>query len=408
MKQDIRFKTKVNVYIMLVLVMVFALCACGTEKNGEVQSGGSTTETNQKKEADSSDGLMETDVKCVSAGFFMENRDENIWIFTSTEDFEDYYEWVQESLTKEREDATNEDSSDESVTDEEDINEIMLDVKSVFTEYDDDFFKNCNLILNQFKTSPITKIQVESIETEENSLEITIDFFGTRDFSNINNLQNVLVAVDKDYSIDSPDDVDFDYVEIYLSDEEMERRFGEGADTVDYGNEIEFDVKYESVSVDFYGNYHDAMIVRSVEDLVAYYSWAEAIWVEGYLSNDYVIERYTQEEWVGDKMIGMKECFVDYDDSFFEDKILLLKYESPGSGSVDFEVEKVLWGENNGENTLEIVTKASSPECMTSDDPIWYIYIEIDKEFDVQEKNIIDTEERIYYIEDEGYFKRNG
>ncbi len=389
MKQSRIIRGKRNVLAMLVLIMVFALCACGMKKSGE-------------------DELTGIYAECVPAGFYMENRDDEIRIFTSAEELDEYYKWVYECLTNESENASEEGTDGQIALTEQEIKESMINMKSVFVKYDETFFEEYNLVLNQFKVMDTTELQVSSIEVEEEKFNVVVECFNSRNSNSKYELQNVLVAVEKKYAIDTGAEAGFEYVEIYLSDEEMERRFGEGADIVDYGNEIEFDVKYDTVSVDFEGNYHDAMIIRSMDDLEAYYSWAEKIWVDGYLSNNYVMERYEQDEWVGDKMTGMKECFVDYDASFFEDKILVLKYESPGSGSVEFEVEKVLWGENNGEKTLEIVTKASSPECMTSDDPKWYIYIEIDKEFDVQESNIIDTEERVYYIEDEGYFKRNG
>ncbi len=110
--------------------------------------------------------------------------------------------------------------------------------------------------------------------------------------------------------------------------------------------------------------YPSFQVIRSVKELEDYYKQNRLL---------YDLER--REDPASDSTVGFLDACDAYDESYFQDQILLLVLLEEGSGSIRHEVKKV--GLKNGKMVLEIETHR--PEIGTCDMANWHIFIEPEK-----------------------------
>ena len=118
-------------------------------------------------------------------------------------------------------------------------------------------------------------------------------------------------------------------------------------------------------------------VIRSVRELQAYYEANQ---------DRYNLER--REDPASDSTIGFLDACDRYDETYFEDRVLVMVLLEEGSGSVRHWIEKVLLTEDGGKPALVVDIEVLVPEIGTCDMAEWHILIEPEAGVDVEEENI--------------------
>ena len=123
--------------------------------------------------------------------------------------------------------------------------------------------------------------------------------------------------------------------------------------------------------------YPQVRVIRSVRELQAYYEANQ---------DRYNLER--REDPASDSTIGFLNACDRYDETYFEDRVLVMVLLEEGSGSVRHWIEKVLLTEDGGKPALVVDIEVLVPEICTCDMAEWHILIEPEAGVDVEEENI--------------------
>ncbi|MBP3435946.1 MAG: hypothetical protein J6K62_06450 [Clostridia bacterium] len=130
---------------------------------------------------------------------------------------------------------------------------------------------------------------------------------------------------------------------------------------------------------------HAITVIRSVEELYAYYGEYKAV---------FDLERRSEVSL--DSTIGFLDACDKYDDTYFEDRILLLLRIGTGSGSHRFRITDMLIAEN-GTLTVDVATLV--PEVGTCDMAGWHIFIEPETDINVTDEEHIQINRTTVHLE---------
>ena len=97
-----------------------------------------------------------------------------------------------------------------------------------------------------------------------------------------------------------------------------------------------------------------------------------------------------------DSTIGFLDACDKYDDTYFEDRILLLLRIGTGSGSHRFRITDMLIAEN-GTLTVDVATLV--PEVGTCDMAGWHIFIEPETDINVTDEEHIQINRTTVHLE---------
>ena len=122
------------------------------------------------------------------------------------------------------------------------------------------------------------------------------------------------------------------------------------------------------------------MVINSKDELMAYYE-----------ANKELFDLERRDKVYADTSIGFLDACDKYDDTYFENKSLVLIVLEEGSGSIRHKITGVHrhLNKNWASLGLDIIIDRIVPECGTSDMAQWHLFLEVSKS---------DTAEKDYFV----------